>query len=94
MSSPVLAGVRAAVKKVAVDVGDDIRRFVVGEAELAIRRLFEELSQRSRVLAIAEHAERVLQDEGLGPQPEDQADGSSADGVCRLEVSRGGGLGP
>ena len=54
----------------------------------------QELAQRACVLAVAEHAERVLQDESLGPQPEVQADGSSADGVRGLEVSRGGGLGP
>ena len=39
VSPPVLAGVRAAVRKVAVDIGDDVGGLVVGETKLAVRRL-------------------------------------------------------
>ena len=43
VSPPVLAGVRAAVRQVAVVVGDDIRRLEEAEAELAIRCPFRNL---------------------------------------------------
>ena len=93
VSSPVLAGVRAAVRQVAVDVRDDVRGLVVAEAVLAVRGLLQEPSERTRVIAIAEHPEGVLQNESLGPQPEDQANGGSPYGVRGLEIPRGRGLG-
>ncbi len=78
----------------AVDVRDDDCGLVIAEAVFAVRGLLQELPQRSRVLAVAEHPERVPQDESLGPQPEDQANSGPAYGVCGLEVPRGRGLGP
>ena len=44
VSSLVLAGVRAAVRQVVVDVRDDVRGLVVAKTVLAVRCFFQELS--------------------------------------------------